>query len=160
MNLGVAIIGILGVAVCALPFVLTTRSRKKKEKQLLMLVKNLANQHQSEITQSESCGYYAIGIDESKKAVSFVSKIEDVVKQQFVDLTTIKKCELSNIRRTTANNDKIIDRLNLILSPVDTNKSDMVLEFYNAEVSFQLSGELQSIEKWHILINNLLNSKK
>ncbi|QCX38308.1 hypothetical protein FF125_07630 [Aureibaculum algae] len=159
MDLGTTIIGGVSVAICAMPFVLTNRSKKKKVKQLLISLKNIAKEHNSEITQHDIFKYYAIGIDASKNSVSFILKTEEEEQSYFINLSTIKKCEIVKVGSSGAHSDKDIDKLDLKLSPVDKNKPDIMLEFYNAEVSYQLSDELQSIEKWNKTINNLLHSK-
>lgn len=160
MDLGTTIIGIICVAICAMPFILTNRSRKKKVKQQLLSLKDLAKQQNCDITQHEICGNYAIGIDQSKNFVFFQLKSSrEEIKQQFVDLSAVKDCNIVNINRSTTNNSKIIERLELHLTPKDKNKPGIVLEFYNNELSYQFSGEMQSIEKWGKLVNDCLNSE-
>ncbi|WP_111709411.1 hypothetical protein [Lutibacter citreus] len=160
MDLGTALIGIISTTVCAIPFVITTRSRKKNEKALISSLKELAKKQDSEITQYETCGNYAIGIDETKNFVFFQLKNKNVIKEQFIDLATIKKCKLANYSSSNSYNDKEIEQLNLDFIPINKNQSNILFEFYNSEESFQLSGELQSIQKWNKLINNKLESKK
>ncbi|MBJ2175244.1 hypothetical protein JBL43_13405 [Aureibaculum sp. A20] len=159
MDLGTTIIGSVSVAICAMPFVITNRSKKKKVKQLLISLKDLAAAHSSEITEHDIFKYYAIGIDATKNSVSFILKTEDDEQSYFINLSSIKKCEIVKVGSSGAHSDKDIDKLDLKLTSVEKNKPDIMLEFYNAEVSYQLSEELQSIEKWNKIINNLLNSK-
>ncbi len=160
MELGIAVIGIASVALCAMPFVITNRSRKTKEKVLLTSLKEVAHLHTCEISEHEIFGHYAIGVDRTNNFVFFVLKIKDVIQQQYVDLSTIKTCEIANIGKSYARKEKIIDRLNLNFFPVDSNKLDTVFEFYNADINYQLSGELQSIVKWNSLIKNMLKNKE
>ena len=74
MDLTVAAIGSLCVALCAMPFVISTKNRKKSEKQFLLYLKDLANQHECVIKQHEILGHYAIAIDDSKNYVFFCIK--------------------------------------------------------------------------------------
>ncbi|MDW7692652.1 hypothetical protein R9C00_12045 [Flammeovirgaceae bacterium SG7u.111] len=159
MDLGTAIVGMICIAVCAMPFALISRNIKKKEKQLLESIKELAKQHNHEITQHEICGNYVIGTDVSKNFLFFQLNTKKEVKQQFIDLSTIKSCNISNISRKTANG-KVVERLDLELIPKDKNMSVIVLEFYSIDLSFQLNGELQSIEKWNNLIKKQLTENK
>jgi L-cysteine desulfidase len=159
MDLGTTIIGIICVALCAMPFVLTIGIRKKKEKQLLESIKDLAKQKNCEINHHEICGNYVIGIDEAKNFLFFQLNEKEKEKQQFVNLSTIKSCNVSNINRIIKNN-KIIERLNLEFTLFDKNRSNVVLEFYNVDLSCQLNGELQSIEKWNGLIKKRLDKNK
>jgi hypothetical protein len=159
MDLGTTIIGSICISLCVLPFVLTGINRKNKERKLITSLNDLAKQHDCKITQHEICGDYVIGVDDSKNFVGFIYNIKDVAKQKFVDLTTVKNCEIININRTTPSKKKVIEKLNLNISFINKNTPNIILEFYNSNVNFQLSGEIESIEKWHKLINNSLNKK-
>lgn len=160
MDLGTTVIGLICIVICAIPFVLTIRGKKKKEKQLLVSLKDLAKQQNCEITEYDICGFYAIGIDKAKNFVFFVFKKKDLGKQQFVDLSKIKSCKIANIGKSTSKNEKLIERLNLNFSPIDDNLPNTVLEFYNVDVNYQINGELESIKKWNTLINNMLKISK
>ena len=137
-----------------------SNSRKKNEKKFLLSLQNLAKGQNSEITQHEICGKYIIGIDETKKFVFFQLKSHEVFKENFIDLSTIKNCKIVNISSATSNNNKVIEQLSLSFSPINKSKTNIILEFYNTELSTQLNGEFQSIEKWNTLINKNLDSKK
>lgn len=156
MNLGTTIIGIICVALCAMPFILTSVNKNKKKKTVLNTLIDLANQHNSEISQHEICSYYSIGIDESKKSVSFILDNEETIKKDFINLATIKTCDIVDLKKPR----KDTERLYLKLSPIDKSKPDVILEFYNSEINYQLGSELQSIEKWNTLINSMLPSSK
>ncbi|WP_437373322.1 hypothetical protein [Maribacter litoralis] len=158
MELGVTAIGLASVALCAMPFVLTSRSRKIKEKKMMSSLSDIASKYNCQLTQHEIFGHYAIGVDTEKKYVFFVSKNGEELKQQYADLSTIKSSEIANIDKSYARKEKITERLLLKLFPKNTNNEDLVFEFYNAAVNFQLSGEFQSIEKWNKLIKNMLKS--
>lgn len=161
MDLGVTLIGVLTVALCAMPFIITYRSRKKKEKQFLLSLNEIAKQHDCIITQYEVFGNFTIGIDESKNFVFFVLNAQEELKQQqYVDLSTIKTCEITKNHRLTSKKEKVIDRLSLNLDFVDKSKPNVILDFYNSDVSYQLNGEIQLAEKWNKLINTMLSSKK
>ena len=158
MELGIAAIGIASVAICAMPFVVTSRSRKLKEKKMKASLNDVANKHNCTISEHEIFGHYAIGVDQEKKFVFFISKSGEDLNQQYVDLSTIKTCEIANIGKSYARKEKITERLLLNLFPKNNNEPDTVFEFYDVEVNFQLSGEFQSIQKWNSVIKNLLKS--
>lgn len=157
MELGTSLIGIVCVIICALPFVLTSRSKNKKIKKQLITLKDLAKKHSSEITQHDAYSYYAIGLDASKKILSFISKAETSLTKQAVNLETIQSCNVVKISKSK--NQKDIDGLYLKLTPTDKNESEILLEFFNADVSYQLGEELQSITKWNLIINEALKMK-
>jgi hypothetical protein len=74
MDLATALIGTVSIVLCALPFVLTSKNKKKKEKQLLNSLKDFSRKHDSELTQHETGENYAIGLDTSKNMVYFLQK--------------------------------------------------------------------------------------
>ena len=156
MDLGTTIIGIICGAACALPFFLANNNRKEKEKQMRKALQVLAEQQNCEITNYENCGNYIIGIDEIKNFIFFQYRDqEDNNNQKFVDLSTIGSCNISRIS-TSISNGKLIDQLYLVLVPKEKGKPNINLEFYDNNTSSQLSGQLQSIERWNELIKKRL----
>lgn len=163
MDLGTAIIGAISIILCALPFVMIRRSRKKREKVFLQSLSEIASKNNSQITQNEIFGSFAIGIDEIKNFVFSYRSVDDNVSEQIIDLGEIQSCKVINTSKTFTNNDasqKVIGRLELSFIPTAKNKPEIRLEFFNTDVNPQLNGELQSIEKWAKHINELLNHKK
>ncbi|MAX69956.1 MAG: hypothetical protein CMC76_02495, partial [Flavobacteriaceae bacterium] len=79
-------------------------------------------------------------------------------KEEFINLNMVKTCKASTITRTTSGNNKIIDRLFLTFNFKDKSKSDLILEFYNVDIKYQLNDEVKKIEKWHKLIVGLLEN--
>lgn len=158
MNLGTLIIGIICTIILALPFILTSRSKKKKGIELLTSLKDLAKQNNSEITKHEINSYYSIGLDETKQAVSFIFKSDEIFTSNFIDLTNVKSCKIENINILSRTNNQVLDKLTLNLSYFDKKKSDVVLTFFNSDVSYQPINEFESIEKWNKLICNILNN--
>ncbi|AUC86149.1 hypothetical protein CW731_13035 [Polaribacter sp. ALD11] len=159
MDLATALIGLTCILLCTLPFVLTSQNKRKNEKKLLLSLKSLAEQQHGKITQHEVSSKYAIGIDETKNFVFFQLKDDDELKPEFIDLSTVKNCKIVNIGISNTTAEREVEQLNLEFIPIDKNKINTILKFYDATISFQLSGEFESIEKWNELINHNLNSK-
>jgi hypothetical protein len=163
MDLGSTIIGVVIIIICALPFIMINRSRKKREKQFLQSLSKIAAYNNCKIDQHEIFGYFSIGIDETKKNVFFSRQTKDKMEEQSIDLNEIQNCKVINTSRTFKNNNgnqRVIDKLELSFIPTAKNTSEITLEFFNADESLQYSGELQSIEKWSELINSQLKTKK
>lgn len=163
MDLNSAITGAIAILICFLPFVMITRSRKKKEKLFLKSLSDFAIQNNCQIDQREVFNSFAIGMDEAQNFVLFYSKTKDREIAQFVDLGKIQSCKVSNTNRTYKNKEgdhKVIDKLELNFIPTARNQPAVTMEFFNPEVSLQLSGELQSIEKWSKLINDRLKQQQ
>lgn len=162
MDLVNVIIGAIFVAICIVPFILVSLSRKNREKQILQSLSNIASKHNCKINQSEICGDFIIGIDETKKIVFFLKKMKDTVIEQFIDLADIQNCKINNTTRTVITNDNnynLIEKLELSFIPISKNKTGIILEFFNTDFASQLCGELQTVEKWNKLINDHLKTK-
>lgn len=157
-----ATIGVILLAICILPFILMSRGRSVKEKQMLQSLRGIAKQHNCQINQHEFCGDFVIGMDETKKFVFFTKLAKEKVIEQFIDLNCIMNCKIINSSRLISNKlekQRIIDKLELSFAPIVRNKPEVVFEFYNSDINVQLHGELQSIEKWLKLINEKLKNK-
>ncbi|WP_067148049.1 hypothetical protein [Pseudotamlana agarivorans] len=152
MDLGTIIISIVCIALCAMPFALISRNRKNKVKQLLNSIKELAKQQHSDISQYEVLDYCIIGIDQTKNLIFFQKNVKDETEQLCVDLSNIKDCHIS--KKTSGNN--TLERLDLVLLPTNNSTKQVNLEFYNLDLNYQLSGELESIEKWSLIIQKQL----
>lgn len=162
MDLESAITGAILVVICIVPFVLMRRNRKKRERQLLQSLTNIANQHNCRISQHEICMDFGIGIDETESFVVFFKQTKDKVVEEFINLAEIQKCKINNITRTIIDKEgrnNIIDKLELNFIPNTPNKREVTFEFFNADVYPQLYGELKSIQNWSKLINERLKAK-
>lgn len=152
MDMGTLLVVAIAVALFALPFILTIRSRKKKQRKLLQSLAAMADRYNSSIGQREFCGNYAIGMDPEGRFVFFEKKLKDRVEEQTVALSEVKQCKPVNIGKNVGT-ERTIESLGLKFVPKDTGKPEQYLEFFNHEQSFQLSGELQSMEAWSQRIN-------
>lgn len=159
MDIGTAIIGTIIVAVCAMPFVLMNRGRKKREKQVQKALMDLAERHDCQIDQYEICNNLGIGMDKDKNVVFFYRSTEGVHDEQYIYLDMTKSCKVINTGRnlkTNNGNQRIIDRLELSLVPNVKEGQEVKLEFFDSEVDPQLNGQFQLIEKWSGIINDQL----
>lgn len=159
MDSGTITIGVVSIVACILPFIFINRSKKKAEQKRLRALIDLAAQHNGAISRHEFCGEIAIGLDEINNYLFFVSKVKGREAAQFIDLAGIKSCRVENASRNVNSKDgayKVIDKLSLVFTPADKDKSNVSLEFYDADASMQLVGELQLIERWEKLVNDRL----
>lgn len=155
IDFGTLLIGSLTVAICAIPFVLTIGGRKRREKQMMRSLQTMAAQHHCQIGQREFCGNYLLGMDQKDRYVFFHQRNKETMEERAVDLKEIAACKPINIGRKIAG-ERIVERLGLEFVPIDQDTPEINLELYNNDHSFQLRGELQSMEKWTKLINDRL----
>lgn len=163
MNITSVLFGAIAIIICVLPFVMLNRNKKKRDAQLLLSLSNIAAQNNCRIDKRDIFGSFAIGMDETNNFVFFHRHTKEKEVEKFVDLDEVQSCKVINTSRTIRNkggNQKVIDKLELSFRPKTPNKPEIKFEFFNSDVSVQLSGELQSIVKWSNLINDRLKFKK
>ncbi len=149
------IIGLIIILACVIPFIIAQTLKRKKTKQAIQQLNQLALQHGCRITEYEMCGNYLIGVDETELFLFFIKHYEGQYYNQFVDLKKVQTCKIKDTSRI-ANNTTLIEKLELVLIPKDKTEQEIRLEFYDNDIAMQLYGELQSIEKWNTVVNRLL----
>jgi len=163
MDTGTTIVASIIITICILPFLLLIINRKKKERQLLSYISNIAQEHHSKLTQYEFCRDFVIGLDESASLFFFLKKSTDTVTSKQINLEGIENCKV--IRTSKANKAgnrgcQEIDKLELCFIPIPKNKPNIFLELYNSNESMQLGIELPLIEKWSKIINKKIVALK
>lgn len=163
MDWGTAIVGLISILICIIPFVIMHYNRVKKENKMLLSLKENAQQHNCNISQHEFCGDFVLGIDESRNLVFFFKQKKEEAISQFVDLAEIQTCQVVKKTRNVKNdvgNLSIIERVEFSFTPTNKNKGETRFELYDEKTNMQLSGELQFVDKWTKQINNRLKNKK
>lgn len=155
MDTKTIIIGLIIILACVIPFIIAQTLKRKKTKQAIQQLNQLAFQHGCRITEYEMCGNYLIGVDENELFLFFIKYYDGQYYNQFVDLKNVQLCKIKDTSRI-ANNTTIIEKLELVLIPKDKTEQEIRLEFYDNDIAMQLYGELQSIEKWYTLVNKLI----
>lgn len=161
MNTSVIFVWIIVIVVfTGLIVFLRFRNKKSKEKKLSPLF-NFARENNCEISMYDRWDKTLIGLDNSvNNKLFFIRKVADKEVKKIVNLSEIKNCHITKTTRTASfNRENVIvtDKIELVLTPVEKSKSDVVLEFYNTDYdSLNLSGELQLTEKWVETLNKLI----
>ena len=159
MEIGSALIGLVIVGLCALPFLLFSRSRKNKEKQFLRSLDLLAEQKNCHLDAHELSRDFAIGIDQVAKTAFFYKNLEGQETKQFVRLNEVDRCELKIVSRNLSpdrGGRKVIDRIALVFIPVEGGDPVNSWIMYSSEENIQLAGELQLAERWKNIFREAL----
>lgn len=159
MNLGSTIIGAIFTALCLMPFVIMSINRKKKEKKMLCLLKQLAIENNCQINQYDFLGALIIGIDDKNNTIFFIKKSNESLQNKVVKLEDIQSCKIHNKSRVVNNKVdtySVIDLFGLSFVPIENTKSEILLEFYNSDENLQLSDEIQNAEKWLKIVKEKL----
>lgn len=158
MNLGNTLVVAIILAICVVPFILMRQNRKKKEKQMLTSLAEIAKANNCEINNHEFCGDFVISEDKKLDFIFFFKhkKEENVLK--YVNLNEIKRCSVFKDIKTLKNsneNESIIETVILKFIPKNKNKLETKFELFYEE-NTQLSGEIQLADSWSKKINNHL----
>lgn len=148
--------GVALLALFALPFILIGRASKKNKKQLIDKLTKLAEKHSSIIKESDHCNDFAIGIDNKEKALFYVKAGNDGEKLQVIKLRDYKATRIVNQSKTLSDNGSkttVTAKLALALVPVNKDKAEIQLDFYNIEDKNQITSELELLNKWNELVN-------
>lgn len=160
MDLGSAIFGIFALACFIVPVIYLQRAKKKERTKFLKGFTDLAEQQQLSISEHDFWNHcFAIGIDTSKNKLFYLKKQKETEQKFLIDLSEVEYCRVNNINRSV-NQDKIIERLELVFTFRNSKLPQKALEFYNKDETMALHDELQLIEKWKTNINSRLEVKR
>ena len=152
------------VVISGLIVFLRFKNKKSKEEKLSPLF-NFARENNCEISMYDRWDKTLIGLHSSvNNKLFFIRKVADKEVKKIVNLSEIKNCRMAKTTRTASfNRENVIvtDKIELVLSPVEKSKPDVVMEFYNTDYdSLNLSGELQLAEKWVEILNKVISGTK
>ncbi|MDG4716921.1 hypothetical protein [Winogradskyella marincola] len=159
MNTVITIIGALGIALCLAPFIITNLKNKNKDSKIQTTISDYANQNGYKISEFEVKPKYALGIDKDNAKLFYLNTLNDKHSQnvEMIDLSEIDTSKIQIEKHFTSNKKEVIDKVLLNLIPKQNTAKTPSLVFYDSTVSFQFDGEMQSIQKWHNTISDLLN---
>ncbi|WP_299097648.1 hypothetical protein [Winogradskyella sp.] len=159
MNTVITIIGALGIALCLAPFIITNLKNKNKDSKTQTIISDYANQNGYKISEFEVKPKYALGIDKDNAKLFYLNTLNDKHSQnvEMIDLSEIDTSKIQIEKHFTSNKKEVIDKVLLNLIPKQNTAKTPSLVFYDSTVSFQFDGEMQSIQKWHNTISDLLN---
>ncbi len=158
------ITGAIILASCAFLAIIYLVKAKKKAINNLQQLANLAEQSHCKISKHESFSKLHIGLDTATNYLFFIKMGDSEATKQTINLSDFASCNTIKTSRSTNNgngNTTIIDKLELCFYPKNNSNKPLFLEFYNSTYDpLTLSGELQFVEKWELLISKQLTTKK
>lgn len=147
---------------CFILFVIVKSNKRKKTKQYLLPLNELAKDKNCTISRYDIWSGSVIGIDETQNIVFAIRKTKEKEIHVVVNLDEIFRCRLAEASHTSGakgGNIKAFDRIDLVFSNKDKSKADVVVEIYNVNTDrLTLTGELQLAERWCTLVNNKIAS--
>lgn len=158
MDLGSATFGLVTLACFIVPVIYLQHLRTKERKKFLKDFMHLAEQQQLFISEHDFWNHsQAIGMGTSKNKLFYLKKQEDQEQKILIDLYEVEACRLNNINRNV-NQNKVIDRLELVFTFRNPRIPQRTLVFYNKEETISLHEELEIVERWKTIINARLNN--
>jgi len=160
MDFGTIIIGVIVTALCILPFFIFKSGAGKRRKELLDQLTRMAQQQNGRISQVDTMGQFAIGMDEDARTVYFIRGQAGREESRIIRLDDFRSCKPLNTTRSIDNaqvNYKVVEKLELVLIEKHRHHAEQTLEFYQADSGTQLSGEYQLLEKWAKLIESRIS---
>jgi hypothetical protein len=158
MELESLVIFLIMVLIIIIPVVIINRKKKLKEKKLVQVLFDMAENKNSTINEYDNWNETAIGIDKALQRIFFVRKtIENQITRE-IDLKEMEKCRFINTNRVINNKEtsqKIIEKLELGFTFRDVKKAELILEFYNLNYdSLSLRDEINLAGKWSEIANS------
>lgn len=156
-----AIIGVLILALCFMPFWVMHMKNKKREGDMLNYLKELSNQHSGNIHSYEFCGDFAIGVDLNNRKLYFIKQLQNELLKQTVSMADVQTCRyLKHTRSVDGESGKmnVTEAIELQFLPKGNSAQEQKFRLYSEDVNNQLSGELQFAEKWSKQINDWLKA--
>lgn len=154
-------IGLLCVALFALPFALDYRSRMKKKARLHQALHDAAARQQRLMGAMGTCAGVALGMDKSGKHLYFFNEREANPAVQRVNLAEVRSCHALRDGRPTkaAEADGMPATVELCLLPTDGATGETRLVLYRSAYGTALDGEVQFATEWARTISERLNRK-
>jgi hypothetical protein len=152
MDLSSAIIGILLMLICILPFILIGNKNAKKRKKKLQIITNSAKKMNGAIYKNEFWTENGMGIDKTNKMLYFSTQSQEPNSYKVISLKGVQDCSI--IRNENAS--KSITKLALQLNYTDKDKQSVELAFYERDKNLNLVNELELVHKWAAIIKEQL----
>jgi hypothetical protein len=156
MESSTTIIVVVILALFIVPIVFINWNNARLLKQKIVRFRSVGADHQLQLSELDVWGQNGIGIDNVSKCVLFAKNIGQDEYVEKIDLNKLKKCEVNKVAREMQSASSI-DQINLRLIFKDSNRANMLLEFYTISGNLQINGELQLAEKWEKIINKAAN---
>lgn len=143
-----------------IPIAIINRNHKKKEKQFLQSIADLAAKNNCRISEHQLWNNTLIGADREARQLFFIRKTKETELARQVKLSEIQKCRVVNSSRSVSTKDAnyiVTERIDLVFTPRAGNEPEMGFEIYNSKFdSLTLQGELQLAEKWAAIANSMI----
>lgn len=151
MDFTTLIIGLVVIAVCAVPVVLLSNTNKKQGAKLLKRMQKEVTKTHCQLTRHDLCGDFMIGMDEPIRKLFFLKQLKYDTIFQVLDLNDMSQCKVTLVDRSIgkkSSDTRVTERIELQLTPKDKSKSVVSLLLYEANDNPVIGDELLIANKW------------
>jgi hypothetical protein len=138
------------------------RNSKKKEKQILQSLFDLAGKYNYTLSSYDLWNNAAIGSDEGMNMIFFTKKNKIMEAHEHILLEDVQRCRIINSNRSVSKQGgyaSVIDKLELAFTYHDRTKAETILNIFDVDGdSLTVTRELYMAEKWNRLINEKINT--
>lgn len=159
MNLGMIILGTIMVAICVLPFVAVSISRRNVKKGVEKSLRTLLSQNNASATKEEFIGNKALALDENQGMLFFIKNHSTSSESFVVKMNEMKSCKLDKESRTVASERGsylLVESLVLRLTPALKGAKEVQIPIFKIEDDLHLNDELALAERWSAIIDEQL----
>ena len=161
MDTTTAIIGIIILLICCMPFIYDFINRKKKEKEMIneLSAYFLNLNTQTEVTDIDSSICFAL--DKSKKHFLFIRHTDKEFSIQHATIQEFNHVELQKMHAYSNKNNGHgpIEKISLKFTPISGhNVQSKSILLYDASKQTGIGSELQWAEKWVSILNGIFKN--
>lgn len=163
MSIVTIIIGLVVLALFALPFILSDKGRKETEKRLLAALKTLAAQHNTTVAEHDFATQFAIGLSSDGQYALFIKTIAENTESTSLQLPMVQACRsntVTHIVKVGKNTESVLDRLELVFQFKNTDTPALTWVLFDAQNNLQLNDEIELMRRWEKRLNIALREAK
>ncbi len=159
MNISMPLLSVLLVLATITPFLILNYSGKGEAKILMKKAEGLTKEMNLKFSLKEKWANSFIGLDTERNTLVFLKIFDGVVATEIIDLAAVEKSEIvkkDKVVRNANGKEVVLEKLDLKISFLDTDKPDKLFNFYDLEDVYLEDYELRRAEKWNTAIANAL----
>jgi hypothetical protein len=142
--------GLVFIAIIALPVIIMSRSGKQQKKALMQRYQAICSNLGLHIVQPDKWNDLVVGLDQNARKLLYYKDSLTGGQYILLDLNQVLSARKINIGRNGNTNSgavNVIDMLGIEVA-LKNGQSPVTLEFYHSKQSFNLSNELELVDKW------------
>lgn len=163
MSIGTTIVGLVAFLLMISPIFYLNWQKGKKRRKLESRLIAEGSEYGLSIDEKEYWHDTIIACDSVNKAILYGQKTSTGPAVEIVKLEDVAKCEPVTIATsvpTSNGSQKVIEKLALRITFKSSQKSDMMLDIYDSNLTIQLENEIAIMNEWNKKINTLIRQSK